>query len=248
MLVIMKIRIVLLLSLLIMSPLKAESLKIVTEDFPPYNFQVGEEARGLSSEVVQAVLKQINLQATIEFYPWTRAYEMAQAEKNTLIYSIARISEREALFHWVGAIAPYKTSLYKLKANKSIQVNSIKQAKKYQIGVSLNDVTVTYLQRHKFLSFKTVSSDVLNIRLLANNRIDLIAYDEASFVQTLQNEGLDASLFERVFRLDELSDQLYMAFSLGSDTELVTAFKEGLKTIKMNGIYDKIQMRYLNLE
>jgi polar amino acid transport system substrate-binding protein len=226
----------------------AQSLRIVTEEFAPYNFQVDSEARGLSSEIVKAVLKQANLQASIEFYPWARAYEIANTEKNTLIYSIARIPEREAAFHWVGAIAPYKTSLYKLKANKFIQVDSINQAKKYQIGVSLNDVTVAYLQRHEFDSLKTVSSDVLNIRLLANNRIDLIAYDEASFAHTLQKEGLDASLFERAFRLDELSNQLYMAFSLGSDAALVIAFKEGLAAIKMNGIYDKIQLKYLNIE
>ncbi len=121
---IMNIRIVLLLLLLIASPLKAESLRIITESFPPYNFQVDDEAKGLSSEVVQAVLNQINLQASIELYPGSRAYETALTEKNILIYSIARIAEREALFHWVGAIAPYKTSLFKLKSNKSIQVNS----------------------------------------------------------------------------------------------------------------------------
>ena len=129
-----------------------------------------------------------------------------------------------------------------------IQVNSIEEAKAYQIGVSLNDVTLTYLQRHNFPSLNTVSTDILNIRLLANNRIDLIAYDEASFVQKLGEEGLDASQFERVFRLDELSDQLYMAFSPGSDTELVSAFRDGLKAIKMNGIFDEIQARYFNLE
>ena len=113
----MRAPIALLLWLLFASPLGAESLRIVTEDFPPYNFQVGNEARGLSSEVVQAVLKQINRQAEFEFYPWARAYEIAQNEKNNLIFSIARIPEREALFNWVGSIAPYKTSLYKLKAN-----------------------------------------------------------------------------------------------------------------------------------
>jgi polar amino acid transport system substrate-binding protein len=244
----MKICIVLLLLLLIANSLMAEPLRIVTEDFPPYNFQVGDKAVGLCSEIVQAVLKQINLQAPIEFYPWARAYEIAQAEKNILIYSIGRLPEREALFHWIGTIAPTKTSLYKLKSNKSIQVNSIKQAKKYQIGVSLSDMRLIYLQRHQFPSLKTVSGHVLNIRLLVNNRIDLIAFDEASFTQKLQDEGLDPSLFERVFRLDELSGHVYMAFSLGSDADLISAFRSGLETIKNNGIYDQIQTKYRTLE
>jgi len=244
----MKIHIVLLLSLLIVSPLKAEPFRIVTEDFPPYNFQEGDQAKGLSSEVVKAVMEQINLQASIEFYPWARAYESALTDKNILIYSIARIAEREALFHWVGTIAPYKTSLFKLKANKTIEVNSIAEAKKYEVGVSSEDVISTYLKRNGFPFLKVVASDILGIRLLANNRIDLIASDEASFYQRLKNEGLDASLFERVFRLEELSDQLYMAFSLGSDADLVTAFRDGLEVIKLNKTYDQIQQQYFKFE
>lgn len=77
----MKIRIVLFLLLLIASPLKAEPLRIVTEDFSPYNFQVGKKAKGFCSEVIQAVLKQLNLQVPVEFYPWARAYEIAQTKK-----------------------------------------------------------------------------------------------------------------------------------------------------------------------
>lgn len=228
--------------------MQAKPVRIVTESFAPYNYEVNDEAKGLSSEVVQAVLKQIKLNAVIEFYPWARAYEIARNEKNVLIYSIARIPEREQLFQWVGAIAPYKTSLYKLRANKSVTANSIAQAKQYEIGVSLNDVTLTYLQRHKFASLRTVSSDVLNIRLLANNRIDLIAYEEASFSYTLKMEKLDPSLFERVLRLEDLSDQLYMAFGAESDANLVAEFKRGLQAIKENGVYEDIQKRYFNIE
>lgn len=228
--------------------MQAKPVRIVTESFAPYNYEVNDEAKGLSSEVVQAVLKQIKLNAAIEFYPWARAYEIARNEKNVLIYSIARIPEREQLFQWVGAIAPYKTSLYKLRANKSVTANSIAQAKQYEIGVSLNDVTLTYLQRHKFASLRTVSSDVLNIRLLANNRIDLIAYEEASFSYTLKMEKLDPSLFERVLRLEDLSDQLYMAFGAESDANLVAEFKRGLQAIKENGVYEDIQKRYFNIE
>jgi polar amino acid transport system substrate-binding protein len=235
-------------SMLLVSYLHAKPVRIVTENFAPYNYEEAGGAKGLSSEVLQAVLNQINLKATIEFYPWARAYEIARTQKNTLIYSIARIPEREALFKWVGAIAPYKTSLYKLKANSAVQVRSIEHAKPYQIGVSLNDVTLAYLQRYKYLSLKTVSSDVLNIRLLANNRIDLIAYEEASFNHTIKEEGLDAALFERAFRLDELSDHLYMAFNSESDAHLVARFKQGLQAIKNNGIYAKIKKKYLSIE
>ncbi len=244
----MKISLVLFFSLLIANPLKAEPIRILTEHFPPYNFEVDNQAQGLATEVVQAVLQQLKLDVDIEFYPWARAYELAQTEKNILIYSIARIPERENLFQWVGTIAPYKTSLYKLKANKEIKVNTLEQAKQYEIGLSLNDVIVTYLQRHQFPSLKILSTGLLNIRMLANDRIDLIAYDEASFSYALQEEGVEDALFEKVYTLDELSDQLYMAFSPRSDKALVKAFADALQVIKANGSYEQIQKKYINIK
>ena len=93
--------------------------------------------KGVSTEVVLAVLKEVNVKAKIELYPWARAYQIATTKKNHLIYSIGRIPERENLFHWVGTIAPYKTSLYKLKIRKDIKIGSLNDAKRYTIGCSI---------------------------------------------------------------------------------------------------------------
>jgi len=247
----MRSGLVVLILLLIVTPLKAQAVRVVTEHFPPYNFELNKQAQGLATEVVQAVLQQLNLDVDIEFYPWARAYELAKTEKNVLIYSIARVSEREKLFKWAGAIAPFSTSFYKLKANKDIKLTSLEQAKQYDIGVTLNSAVVTYLQRHQFPHLKIRPTGALNIRLLANNRIDLIAYDEASFSYALKKEGLNSELFEKVYELDRLTDRsryLYMAFSLNSDEALVEDFSNALLAIKANGIYEKIRKKYITVE
>ncbi len=221
-----------------------QEVTIVTEDFPPYNYKENSTAKGLSSEIVLAVLKEINVNAEIMFYPWARAYMYASTKKNYLIYSIARVPEREHLFHWVGKIAPYKTSLYKLKSRKDIKINSLDEARKYIIGCSIADVITIYLQKKGFSLLSQVSRDTQNLHRLLNNRIDLIAYDEASFMYKIQQEGLDITKYERVYRLDELSDSLYMAFSKTSDNSMVQKFRNGLSAIKKKGVFDKIQKKY----
>lgn len=233
--------------LLISLDVLATPLTIVTENFPPYNYEENGKAKGLSTEVVQAVLKEAGLQCEIFFYPWARAYKLSQIYKNTLIYSIARIPEREDLFHWVGVIAPYKTSLYKLKSNDHIVVNSLADARQFSVGVSLEDVIFTYLKGKNFRKLNIVSNDLFNIRMLTRGRLDLIAYDEASFLHKIQTEGLNPFLFERVYRLEELTGSLYMAFNRDTDPTLVEKFQVALKTIKKKGIYEKIQKRYLAL-
>ncbi|MGI0117039.1 substrate-binding periplasmic protein [Zooshikella sp. RANM57] len=221
-----------------------QEVTIVTEDFPPYNYVEDNTIKGLSSQIVMAVLKEINIKAEIKFYPWARAYLYATTLKNHLIYSIARIPEREHLFYWVGTIAPYKTSLYKLKSRKDIKINSLEEAKKYTIGCSFADVITIYLQKKGFILLDQVSNDAQNLQKLLHGRVDVIAYDEASFVYKVNQKGLDISKFERIYRLEELSDDLYMAFSKTSDIALVRKFQDGLRTIKKNGVFDKIQREY----
>ncbi len=221
-----------------------QDITIVTEDFPPYNYQENGNIKGISSEVVLAVLKEVNIKAKIDEYPWARAYMLATTQKNHLIYSIARIPERESLFQWVGTIAPYKTSLYKLKSRKDIKITSLEDAKNYTIGCSIDDVITTYLKNKGFARLEVVSLDNQNIHKLLNNRVDLIAFDEASFPYKVKQEGLDISKFERIYRLEEISDYLYMAFSKSSDPALVLKFQNGLLAIKKKGIVDKIYKKY----
>lgn len=219
-------------------------LKIVTENFPPYNFQLEGRAHGVSSEVVQAMLRHANLETDIQFYPWPRAYRAAQVEPNTLIYSIARIPERETMFEWIGTIAPYQTSFYKLKSNKDLQINSLEDARAHRIGVSQEDAIKTYLENRGFDKLEEVRADQLVVRMLAYGRMELIAYDEASMPFQLNEAGLDMTLIERVFRIEELSEQLYVAIHPESDPLLIHKLKHSLAAIKRSGEYQAILARY----
>jgi len=223
---------------------RAQEITIVTEEFPPYNYTQNGEMKGISSEIVMAVLEEIDVTAKIVSYPWSRAYVLASTKKNHLIYSIARIPEREELFHWIGTIAPYSTSLYKLKSRKDIVINSIDDAKLYSIGTSGSDVITEYLQSLNFIHLEIVSRDVQNLYKLTHDRIDLIAYDDISFSYMIKKEGLTLNKYEKVFLIEDLSDKLYMAFSKTTDISLVEKFKKGLEAIKKKGIFEKIQKKY----
>ena len=219
-------------------------LKIVTENFPPYNFEVEGKAHGMSSEVVNAMLEHANLKADVEFYPWPRAYRTAQVEPNTLIYSIARIPERETFFEWIGDIAPYRTSFYKLKTNTDLHIHSLDDARAHRIGVSQEDAIKTYLENRGFEQLEVANADQFVVRMLIYGRMELIAYDEASLPFQAKAAGLDLDLIERVFRIEELSEKLYVAMHPQSDPVLVQKLKSSLKAIKQNGTYQAIETQY----
>lgn len=221
-----------------------QDISIVTEDFPPYNYMLNGKVTGLSTEVVQAVIKQANLKGVIKLYPWARSYRMAIYKKNHLIYSIARIPEREHLFHWVGVISPYRTSFFKLKERSDIKVSSLDQAKIYRIGSSTSDVNTIYLEKNGFKNLQKVTDDVQNIKKLKLGRVDMIVYEENSFIYQVKKLGLKPSLFEQIYRLEELTDNLYMALSKTSDLTLLSKLKADLEAIKQSGIYKNIHQAY----
>ena len=235
--------------LLIINPLQADDLTIVTESLPPYNYKVGNEVHGVSTEVVQAVLQELGIESEIKVYPWARSYQLASKTPNVLIYSIARTLQRENLFQWIGEVAPQNTFLFKLAARQDIALTNLADAKNYRIGTWRKDVSEQYLSSQGFELGKQLDntgSPKQNITKLFKQRLDLTSDTELSFYFKVQLLGYDPSLFEKALKLDAISTPLYMAFSQQTPSERVEQFRNALMKIKQDGIYDKILEKYLH--
>ncbi len=226
---------------------EAAELRIVTEEFPPYNYFENGKLTGISTEVVQAVLKEVGAETEIEVYPWARAYKVASEHKNVLIYSIGRIKEREELFNWVGVIAPCNLCLFKLKERKDINIQVLEDARKYEIGVLREDMCLQYLLNKGFVIKTVTNADENSIRMLMKNRVDLIPFDELGFAYKIKILGFNPSDFEKIFFLEELSGGLYMAFSKQTSENLTEKFRNALDRIKADGTYNLIINKYLNI-
>ncbi|QDG79586.1 transporter substrate-binding domain-containing protein [Labrenzia sp. PHM005] len=223
----------------------AEQISIVTEHLPPYSYLEEGQARGLSTEVVQAVLEETGHTSDIQFMPWARAYQTALTKPNTLVYSIARTPKREDLFAWIGTIAPFGAALYQRADAPPMELHSLSDARFLYVGVYRGDAKEAALIEHGFENLQTTDDDRLNLRKLMLGRLDMIAIDDSVIGPLLKDEGIDPKQLKKVMPIKELSGQLYMAFNKASDPELVKTFKEGLVTIKENGLFDQILMRYL---
>ena len=237
------------LSLLVAAPARTEPLQIVTEEFPPYNFTQEGRVTGMSTDVVQAVCKQVHLDAHIQVYPWARAYEIALNEKNTLIFSIGKSPEREKLFQWAGSIAPVQSCLFALKTRPDIEVGTLEEARNYYIITQLQGRTAQILQEHGFRQWQNlflITSVDRAFLMLQTGRGDLVGYPELVMHYTVRKNGLEpASTIRKVYCFKKVS-HLYAAFSRQTPGTLVTRFQTGLKIIKENGTYLRILQRYLN--
>ena len=217
----------------------ADVLLLTTEDADPYNYTTdgGKTVVGSATEAVHELFKRANIGYKIALYPWVRAIEMAKSEKDTCVYSTTRTEEREKQFAWVGPIAPNDWVLF-AKADSSIKLASLDDAKKYKVGGYRGDAVTLYLQSLKFVMDEATNDDQ-NAQKLEAGRIDLWATGNLGgpFVANKMKTKIKPLL---TFKKTEL----YLACNTGVAPDTINKLNATLQAMVKDGTMEKINKKY----
>lgn len=212
----------------------AGPVRVVTEE-TAYSYLEDGKVSGPATEVVEATLKRAGIaDYQIGMYPWARAYDMALQEPGVLVYLIARTSEREALFRWVGEILRIDYHFYKLRERDDIQVSDLEAAKAYRIGVLRDDVRHQYLQAQGFSKIVVTAHNSENFKRLLHGQVDLVPMPERDIIALCKDAGLDVSEVQRVFT-PNTATQLYMAYSRKTDDDVVLRTQAAFEQLQAEG-------------
>lgn len=198
--------------------------RIVTEIAPPYQSYINDELQGIALDKVRPVLAQAGIVADIEVFPWARAFQLAKTQKNTIIFSMVRLEEREPYFHWIGLVEQARLSFFSLATNKGITINSIEDAKKWSIGAVRNDFNHQYLSKTGFAEnehfiLRSHLTEVFELLLL--NRIDLMLADMAFMDLIIEDKNLKQSDIKIHFQPNDAVRDIYIAVNKDSDAHVV---------------------------
>lgn len=225
----------------------AQKLTIYTEEFPPYNFTEGNKIVGVSTEVVEVVMKKAGLDYEMVSYPWARTYKLAAGSRNSLIFSISRRPKRETTFNWIGVITPSKHSVFALKSRLDLKIENLEDLRKYAIGTTIGDARETYLLENGFWpsDLQRVSGETANLQnyeKLKLGRIDLWPMSEAAAYYTVKKAGDDPDRqIRRVFVFEAMSKEgYYIASSLQTSDDIVRTIRETLEKFKKTTEYQQI--------
>ena len=222
-----------------------DNIKIMTENYPPYNMEVDGELEGISIDVLEAMLEQMNSKQDkddIILTSWSRAYSLAQKKKNNMVFSTTRTKEREPLFKWVGPIIKTTISVIAPKS-KNITIKKVSDFNKYRIGAVLKDVGEQLIlekgvNKHNIKLISGKNSIKLSFTKMVKDRIDMFAYDENVAFYYAKRNGFNIDDFEVIYTLKEA--ELYFAFNKNTDDKIINRWQKALDTIKSNGRYKKI--------
>lgn len=214
----------------------ADAILAVTED-SSYSYQEGGRIAGPATQVVELMLNTAGLSNyRFVLYPWARSYDLAISEKNILIYPIVRTPEREAHFQWVGKLATTPINIYKFRDHPEIAASNLEQAKDFTIAVVRDDARESYLIGRGFKKLAIASNNDDAFKLLLSDKVQLIPMPESDAAAFCQAYGIAVDSLEVAFVLTEFNQNIYVAFSLETSSDIVDRASQAFESIARRGL------------
>jgi polar amino acid transport system substrate-binding protein len=226
----------------------ADELKLVTLEFPPYEYTENGEVKGTAVEVVKEAFKRMGQPIKINAYPWARAIKMIEDGEADAIFTAYKTPERELFADYSKEnLMPQIVSLFVKKDSKIVFDGDLGKLSAHKIGIvrslSYGDKVDTALKNKVFANVEEVPEGPPNFLKLISSRVDIVP----------SNKYVALDILTKLKKTDEVKELApevqsipsYIAFSKKKNlAKARDSFDETLKKMKSDGTYDKIISDY----
>ncbi len=221
------------------------AITLTTEDYPPFNFIDAQSKKlvGISADKVNIMMRRAKIDYTIDSYPWTRAYQMAQQSPQTCVFSTVRNPERENLFHWVGPLGTNNWVIY-VRSTSRTAPQTLEDLRPYTIGVYRNSAIGTYLQQLGF-HLDWANYDAENPNKLIYGRFDYWASGEMLGQYHINQSGYRGQIVP-LFKFN--TAEMYLACNPSVPIETINKLNQVLKEMDRDGTNSAIDRKYRNID
>ena len=221
----------------------ADSLVLLTENNPPFNFMSVDDVNvtGIATDILREMANRAHIDVTIRMNPWKRALIAAESDESTCVYSAFRTAEREAQYKWIGPLISDNVALF-ARADRDIRVSSFDDVKNYVVGTYNGSAYIPLLEE-KGIRFDIAPDNQSNLRKLAIDRIDLWVVSLSAGPYLAKQSG--AVNVKPVFIFGNAKDYgMYLACNRGLSETIVTTLNGILKQMRHDGTYARILKNY----
>jgi len=227
-----------------LAALPARAITLLTEENPPFNYTDKGRLTGMSTEIVAEAARRAGLPVRSEVLPWETGYVRAQAERDTCIYSTARLESRERLFLWVGPIAVNRWAVYG-KQDFQVAIRSLKDLTPYKIGAVTRDAKAEYLRDNGVTNVRTLDDDTKNPARLFLDR------DNPDHIDLWITNFYSARDVARAAKAGEVKvvfvageQPLFLACSPQTPRDTVKALSDAVESMRADGSLARITQDY----
>lgn len=215
----------------------AETLKLLTEEYPPYNFSKDGVISGAAVEQAELMMKALDTPYSLEILPWARALSRAQNQPWTCVFTTGHDDERDKRFKWVEPLLIDRMVMVR-KIRSGVNPANIEEAKRFTVGTQRGDFSGTYLQNHAFPKIDLAADMETTLKKLLSGRIDLLVTSEKTF-EAMRDQG---TAIEPALTLE---GKLYgFACNLSLPDAMVENMQAQLEKLIADGTQDRIFAKY----
>jgi ABC-type amino acid transport substrate-binding protein len=223
-----------------------ERLRIATEGaYPPFNFIDDSGAlKGFDVDIAKAICSQLQAECTFQTVAWDQIIEGLEADKYDLVVaSMAYTKERAQRIEFS---APYYRSHSVLIGDSEKFSDSAPAALAgVRIAAAEGTIQADYAMKAYKESITVLAKDQPSAqKLLTGKKADLLIGDAIELLSFMQTpEGSEYGYVGDPISSEFLQSSAHITARKGN-TALVQKVNDGLKQIKLNGVYDKINDQY----
>lgn len=219
----------------------AQQIRVLTFDVPPFSVKSPGPSgqRGVYVEIMEAVLKDLGIEATVEFAGNAEGQKIARESRDVVFFPLARNPEREAKYRWIDVALEQKLGFVTLAEKGPIM--SLEEGRKVRrLGAIEGSSALRYIESRGFENIVRGSDGDL-VPMLAEGRID--AYFSGFLI--LQNIAREKGI-QAKFAFGHVPVVGKPWFAAGPDSPGVdmTRWQVAFARLRDSGELDRIKGRY----
>lgn len=220
----------------------AQTLNLVTEHYPPYNFVDAQTTKisGMSTDKIVELMRRTKTSYQLATFPWARALQMAREDQHTCIFSTTRTADREARFKWVGPLVKKNDWTVFARADDQRKPANFEALRPYLIGAYRKAAVADFLALKAYRS-ELANVDADNPRKLLHQRFDYWATGRLSGLAILQEQKLSKDI---VPLFDFHQVEMYLACHPGMSADKIRQLNLALRGMERDGTVAAIEARY----
>jgi len=216
-----------------------EPIRLVSDENAPFAYtSAAGPVVGISTEMALEAARRAGVPASVDLYPWARAYFRAQTVPDTCVYPVARLPEREAQFQWVGPLNKSRWVLF-ARPDFTPSIADLADVRRYRVGGLLKDGPSLFLQAQS-VDVALVGTNELNLNKLMAGRIDLWAtgYARGKIIAAKARAG-ELKIAYVIKEVDH-----YLACNPKLPATVMAALDAAILTMMQDGTAKRISDRY----
>ncbi|MFY7865966.1 substrate-binding periplasmic protein [Roseateles sp.] len=231
--------------------LGTEAMPVVkgfTESLPPLNYASDTGAAGFSVELLRMMANEAKVKLDIEVQPWTRAMRSAAETRDSVLFSLARLPEREPLYQWLGPISERRIVIYRLSKRKDLVFEGLMPLRGGRLGVVRDSASGKQLLAQGLKSEEEIEwaqDDASNVRKLLASRMEFLVILDWAAAWQMRQLKLPFSALTQVHELDTRLSYWY-GLHPSLDPALRQRLQAALDGLRRDGRYAKLRRHYFD--